>query len=194
MASQNNNYHPQTDVSWICCTCGLPNFSTSLFESLVVDTSNGFDSLSMSMNTTGNTTPPGSDGITRWCELTVVYFRAQPWFCSDNNIWFCRVNKVHETSFLSTYTLQIQWYNSKTVVGFLCTCGLPNFSTSLFESLVVDTSNGFDSLSMSMNTTGNTTHPGYPLHTSSPKREQKSKQESPQLFSNYIIESAEYTC
>jgi hypothetical protein len=31
-----------------------------------------------------------------------------------------------------------------------------------------------------MNTTGNTTHPGSSLHTSSPKKEQKSKQESPQ--------------
>jgi exonuclease III len=60
MASQNYNYHAQTDVSWICCTCGLPNFSTSLFESLIVDTSNVFDSLNMSMNTTGNTTHPGS--------------------------------------------------------------------------------------------------------------------------------------
>ena len=86
-------------------------------------------------------------------------------------------------------------YHPQTDVSWICcTCGLPNFSTSLFESLVVDTSNGFDSLSMSMNTTGNTTRPGSPPHTSSPKREQKSKQESPQQFSNYIIESAEYTC
>ena len=38
----------------------------------------------------------------------------------------------------------------------------------------------FESLSMSMNTTGNTTHPGSPPHTSSPKWEQKRKQESPQ--------------
>ena len=60
--------------------------------------------------------PPGNDGITWWCELTVVYIRAQPWFWSDNNIWFCRVTKVHETNFLSMYTLQIQWYNVKTVL------------------------------------------------------------------------------
>jgi hypothetical protein len=60
MASQNYNYHAQTDVSWICCTCGLPNFSTALFESLIIDTSNVFDSLNMSTNTTGNTTRPGS--------------------------------------------------------------------------------------------------------------------------------------
>jgi len=72
-------------------------------------------------------------------------------------------------------------YHAQTDVSWICcTCGLPNFSTALFESLVVDTSNVFDSLNMSKNTTGNTTHPGSPLHTSSSKREQKSKQESPQ--------------
>jgi hypothetical protein len=40
-----------------------------------------------------------------------VHVREQPWVCSDNNIWFSRVNKVHETGFLSTYSLQVQWYN-----------------------------------------------------------------------------------
>ena len=57
MASQNYNYHAQTDVSWICCTCGLPNFSTSLFESLVVDTSNVFDSLNVDEYNRQHNTP-----------------------------------------------------------------------------------------------------------------------------------------
>jgi hypothetical protein len=115
----------------------------------------------------------------RWGQRAIVCDNCDQWY-HVNCLWMASQNNN---------------YHPQTDVSWICcTCGLPNFSTSLFESLVVDTSNGFDSLSMSMNTTGNTTHPGYPLHTSSPKREQKSKQESPQLFSNYIIESAEYTC
>jgi hypothetical protein len=57
MASQSYNYHAQTDVSWICCTCGLPNFSTSLFESLIVDTSNVFDSLNVDEYNRQHNTP-----------------------------------------------------------------------------------------------------------------------------------------
>ena len=33
------------ELSWICCQCGLPNFSTSLFESFDISCSNNFDSL-----------------------------------------------------------------------------------------------------------------------------------------------------
>ena len=54
------NYHAHSDVSWICCSCGLPNFSTSLFESFVVDTSNPFESLSTSNTSMGSTSEPGS--------------------------------------------------------------------------------------------------------------------------------------
>ena len=41
-------YHAlaKPDVSWICCQCGLPNFSTSFFESVDVTTSNLYDPLS----------------------------------------------------------------------------------------------------------------------------------------------------
>jgi hypothetical protein len=31
---------------WVCCTCGLPNYSTSLFEQCSFDTSNSLSSLS----------------------------------------------------------------------------------------------------------------------------------------------------
>ena len=33
------------ELSWICCQCGLPNFSTSLFESFDISCSNNFDPL-----------------------------------------------------------------------------------------------------------------------------------------------------
>ena len=87
-------------------------------------------------------------------------------------------------------------YHAQADVGWICcTCGLPNFCTSLFESLVVNTSNVFDSLNMSMNTTGNTTHPGSSLHTSSPKKRAKEQTRKPTTqFSHYIIEPAEHTC
>ncbi|KAK3096098.1 hypothetical protein FSP39_023212 [Pinctada imbricata] len=62
MASNIYRYHSviKTDASWICCSCGLPNFSTSLFESLVVDTSNTYHSLSSSHDTTCSSEDPGS--------------------------------------------------------------------------------------------------------------------------------------
>ena len=40
-------YHAlaKPDVSWICCQCGFPNFSTSFFESIDITTSNLYDPL-----------------------------------------------------------------------------------------------------------------------------------------------------
>ena len=35
-----------SNISWHCVTCGMPNFSSSLFESFMVNTSNSFDQLS----------------------------------------------------------------------------------------------------------------------------------------------------
>jgi hypothetical protein len=55
------NYHPHSNVSWICCSWGLPNFSTSIFDWFVVDTSNPHDSLGTTNNTSmGSTSEPGS--------------------------------------------------------------------------------------------------------------------------------------
>ena len=36
----------KSNTSWVCCSCGIPNFSTSLFESFDIDTSNHYESLS----------------------------------------------------------------------------------------------------------------------------------------------------
>ena len=38
------------NASWVCCTCGLPNYSTLLFEQCSFDTSNSFSSPSDSYN------------------------------------------------------------------------------------------------------------------------------------------------
>ena len=34
------------NISWTCCNCGVPNFSTSLFSQWSLETSNSFSSLS----------------------------------------------------------------------------------------------------------------------------------------------------
>jgi hypothetical protein len=34
-----------SNASWTCCQCGIPNFSTSLFESVIVESNNIYDSL-----------------------------------------------------------------------------------------------------------------------------------------------------
>ena len=116
----------------------------------------------------------------RWGQRAIACYNCDQWY---------HVNCIGMAS-------QNYNYHAQTDVSWTCsTCGLPNFSTSLFESLVVDISNFFDSLSMSMNTTGNTPHPGTPLHSSSPKIEQKEQTRKPTTqFSYYIIEYAEHTC
>eukprot|EP00794_Sanderia_malayensis_P002336 gene2336-2688_t len=37
-----------TSVEWICCNCGLPNFSSTLFNEAIPESSNGFENLSPS--------------------------------------------------------------------------------------------------------------------------------------------------
>ena len=37
-----------SNISWHCVTCGMPNLSSSLFESFMINTSNQFDQLSNS--------------------------------------------------------------------------------------------------------------------------------------------------
>ena len=39
-------YEGLRNVSWYCCACGLPNFSTSLFDTICLDDSNSFSPLS----------------------------------------------------------------------------------------------------------------------------------------------------
>ena len=34
-----------SNASWTCCQCGIPKFSTSLFESVIVESNNIYDSL-----------------------------------------------------------------------------------------------------------------------------------------------------
>ena len=36
----------KSDASWICCNCGLPNYSTHIFESFAIDSTNSFSMLS----------------------------------------------------------------------------------------------------------------------------------------------------
>ena len=38
--------HTNSSCSWICCGCGLPNFSSSLFDSFSISTQNYYHSLS----------------------------------------------------------------------------------------------------------------------------------------------------
>ncbi|XP_072051753.1 uncharacterized protein [Amphiura filiformis] len=46
-------------ISWTCCNCGLPNFSTSLFSQWTLETSNSFSSLSnVSEDDVGPLSPP----------------------------------------------------------------------------------------------------------------------------------------
>ena len=59
MSSQVYRYNTHPDVSWICCPCGMPKFSTSLFESFTAKTSNIYDSLSTD-NSISSTVNPGS--------------------------------------------------------------------------------------------------------------------------------------
>ena len=35
-----------TSVEWICCNCGLPNFSSTLFDEAIPESTNGFETLS----------------------------------------------------------------------------------------------------------------------------------------------------
>ena len=35
-----------TSVEWICCNCGLPNFSSILFDEALPESTNGFETLS----------------------------------------------------------------------------------------------------------------------------------------------------
>ena len=45
-----NSYHynvlQKSNISWICNNCGIPNFSSSIFESAEVTTSNSFQDIS----------------------------------------------------------------------------------------------------------------------------------------------------
>jgi hypothetical protein len=55
-----------------------------------------------------------------------------------------------------------------------CQCGIPNFSTSLFESVIDESNNTYDSLrnqSVLSNTSLDNGNMGSPLHTSSPNHQ-----------------------
>lgn len=39
-------YEGLTNISWYCCSCGLPNFSTTLFDTVCLDDTNPFSPLS----------------------------------------------------------------------------------------------------------------------------------------------------
>ena len=65
-----------TSASWICCSCGIPQFSTSLFESFAAGTKNSFGALSSDSNDSAllNTTDIGSP---RCCSSPVLRKRSQ---------------------------------------------------------------------------------------------------------------------
>ena len=44
-------YHGLTNVSWECFHCGVPNFSTNLFDTTIFETSNSFSYLNETNNT-----------------------------------------------------------------------------------------------------------------------------------------------
>ena len=61
MSSCIYNTLANSSVSWICCNCGMPSFSSSLFDSILAPTENPFETLSSESNTSIITpnSPPG---------------------------------------------------------------------------------------------------------------------------------------
>ena len=89
--------------------------------------------------------------------------------CDNCNSWY-------HTDCLKMQTPVFKHYAQVNISWICCTCGLPSFSSSLFDTFIVSAPNPFEALdSVSSTGSDDDSDPGLPLHTSSPKMNRQTR-------------------
>ena len=158
------NVHPHiydcvnaSNISWECIQCGMPNISTSIFNNNSFVSPNPFDNLNNLGETINNNNdvhvpsksllPPTSmkrnnstkptsqqkrNKITRWpcgtCQRAVTW-KLKALCCDSCDTWYhihCQGMTSHNYECMNVSSINWECTN----------CGMPNFSTSLFNTVI----------------------------------------------------------
>ena len=111
LVMNDNIYHALKNVSWECIQCGLPNFATSLFDTMLFETSNYYESLihesrtdhtdrDISFNTPQATSSPNRITNSKNTKTTRLSLTTSS---SDSNLLVTSdENDLHHPSFINT--------------------------------------------------------------------------------------------
>ena len=104
-----------------------------------------------------------------------VTWRQRAVACDNCNLWY-------HTNCMGMNSAIYKALEPSNASGTCCQCGIPNFSTSLFESVIVESNNIYDSLrnqSVLSNTSLDNGNMRSPLHTSSPNHQANQRSKFP---------------